>query len=153
VYKEIVYSFLFVMLDINYIRTHLDQVKAGARKKHITIDLDRLVALDDMRKSLQHQTDTLRAEQKAAGQARDINRAKSLKADIQELDQQMDTVMEEYHALMLQVPQVPHHSVPDGDSDADNVEVKRRGEQTRFAFEPQSHIDLMVAHQMVDFER
>lgn len=141
------------MLDINYIRTHLDHVKAGARKKHITIDLDRLVVLDDMRKSLQHQTDTLRAEQKAAGQARDIDRAKALKADIQELDQQMTIVMEEYHALMLQVPQVPHHSVPDGDSDADNVEVKRRGEQTRFDFEPQSHIDLMLAHQMVDFER
>lgn len=62
-------------------------------------------------------------------------------------------VMEEYTTLMLQVPQVPHSSVPDGDSDTDNIEVKRRGEQTTFDFEPQSHIDLMLAHQMVDFER
>ncbi len=141
------------MLDINYIREHTDAVKAGAVKKHIDIDIDRLLELDDSRKTLQYQADTLRAEQKKAGQARDIERAKSLKVEIQSLDEQMTAVMEEYKNLMLQVPQVPHSSVPDGASDEDNVEVKTRGEQTTFDFEPQSHIDLMVANGMVDFER
>ncbi len=141
------------MLDINYIREHTAAVKAGAVKKHIDIDIDRLLELDDSRKALQHQADTLRAEQKKAGQVRDIERAKSLKTEIQALDEQMTAVMEEYKNLMLQVPQVPHSSVPDGASDEDNVEVKKWGEQTTFDFEPQSHIDLMVAHGMVDFER
>ncbi|USN57089.1 MAG: hypothetical protein H6766_01085 [Candidatus Peribacteria bacterium] len=67
------------MLDINYIREHTAEVKAGALKKHISIDIDRLLELDNRRKSLQHQADTLRAEQKTAGAARDIDRAKMLK--------------------------------------------------------------------------
>lgn len=141
------------MLDIKYIREHLDAVKAGAIKKHITIDLDRLIDLDDQRKDLQHQIDTLKSQQKQAGKERNIDLAKSLKTEIQTLEASYSDVMSEHRALMLQVPQVPHASVPDGVSDEENLEVKVWGEKTVFDFTPQSHVDLMLRHGMVDFER
>jgi seryl-tRNA synthetase len=54
---------------------------------------------------------------------------------------------------MVQVPNIPDMSVPEGDSDADNVEVRTWGEPTEFSFTPKNHIDLMVAHDMLDLER
>jgi seryl-tRNA synthetase len=141
------------MLDIKYIRDHIDAVKAGVVKKRMDVDIDRLLELDDQRKSLQHTMDQLKSDQKAAGQRRDIDTAKKLKSDIQSLQSQYDEVMAAYQALMLQVPQVPHESIPDGADDSDNVQIKQRGDQTSFDFEPLPHTDLMLRHEMVDFTR
>lgn len=83
-----------------------------------------------------------------------------VKEDIQKDEDALKTVMEEWQALMLQVPQVPDMTVPDGDSDEDNVEVKKwtaadgeGGEPARFDFEAKDHIDIMTKLGMVDFER
>ena len=61
--------------------------------------------------------------------------------------------MQEWKLLMLQVPNIPDMSVPDGDSDAENQEMKTWGEKPQFDFEPKSHIDIMTKLDMVDFER
>jgi DNA helicase-2/ATP-dependent DNA helicase PcrA len=62
-------------------------------------------------------------------------------------------VMEEWQKIMLQVPNIPDMSVPDGKSDADNLEIKMWGDQTKFSFEAQDHVELMTKHKMADFER
>ena len=54
---------------------------------------------------------------------------------------------------MLTVPNIPDMSVPDGDSDADNLEVKKWGEPTTFSFTPKNHVELMTALDIADFER
>ncbi|MCD5396734.1 MAG: hypothetical protein LRZ98_01065 [Candidatus Pacebacteria bacterium] len=54
---------------------------------------------------------------------------------------------------MWRIPQVPDESVPTGKSDEDNVPIKTWGEKTKFDFKAKSHIDLMVALNMVDFKR
>ena len=151
------------MLDIKFIRENLDIVKAGAVKKHSDIDLDRLVTLDDQRKLIQQQIDEKRSVQNEASkqiaQATEETRAglianvSSVKVEIQELEEKLKPVMVEWKALMLQVPNVPDPSVPDGRDDADNMQIKVWGEQTEFVFEPQSHVDIMTKHNMVDFER
>jgi seryl-tRNA synthetase len=61
--------------------------------------------------------------------------------------------MVEWQRLMLTVPNIPDMSVPDGDSDADNVEVKRWGAPTMFTFTPKDHVELMTALDIADFER
>jgi seryl-tRNA synthetase len=61
--------------------------------------------------------------------------------------------MKEWRALMVQVPNVPDISVPEGDSDADNKEVRTWGDIPRFSFEPKSHTELMLALDMADYER
>lgn len=152
------------MLDIKFIRENLDIVKMAAKKKHIEIDLDRLVAVDDKRRELMQIVETKKAEQNKVSSdivaAQDpnakqqlITEMQDLKAEIQKDEEQLKPVMEEWQKLMLQVPQVPDMTVPDGDSDADNQEVKVWGEKPKFAFEPKDHIEIMQNLGMVDFER
>jgi seryl-tRNA synthetase len=152
------------MLDIKFIRENLDIVKAAAVKKKITIDLDRLAKLDDARRELMTAIESKKAEQNRVSD--EIARAtdatvrqnfivgmQELKAIIQTEEEKLKPVMEEWKALMLQVPNIPDVTVPDGDSDADNVEVRAWGERTKFDFEAKDHVELMLAHKMVDFER
>ncbi|OIP77432.1 MAG: serine--tRNA ligase [Parcubacteria group bacterium CG2_30_44_11] len=152
------------MLDIKFIRENLDIVKLAATKKRIKIDLDRLMVVDDSRRSLMTSLETKRAEQNevskqivAAADAavRDalIASMQTLKLEAQKEEETLKLIMEEWQKLMLQVPQVPDMTVPDGVSDTDNVEYKIWGEQTKFAFEPKDHVELMTKHNMVDFER
>ncbi len=152
------------MLDIKFIRENVDIVKMAATKKKITIDIDRLVTVDDSRREIMSRLEGKRAEQKKASDAipttsdpllrqKLIAEMQILKADIQTDEESLKPVMEEWQKLMLQVPNIPDMTVPDGDSDADNEEVKVWGEKTVFPFEAKDHVDLMLKHNMVDFER
>lgn len=152
------------MLDIKFIRENLDIVKMAAAKKHISIDLDALVGVDDSRRELMSSLEAKKAEQNKASieiaSAPDhatrqqlIDSMQSVKTDIQAIELKLKPVIEQWQALMLQVPNVPDMSVPDGDSDADNVEIKTWGEPTKFDFEPKDHVEIMTSLGMVDFER
>ncbi len=151
------------MLDIHLIRENADIVKAGAAKKHIEVDIDRLIKVDDERKLLRQELDAKRAEQnrrsseiqRASGSEREklIEAMQHLKAGMAEGEERLKKVMAEWQQLMLTVPNIPDMSVPDGDSDADNVEVKKWGEPTVFDFTPKDHVELMTALGMADFER
>lgn len=153
-----------LMLDIKFIRENVDIIKMAATKKKITIDIDRLVAVDDSRKEIMSRIETRKAEQNKVSEgiptASDptvrqdlITQMQALKADIQVDEEALRPVMVEWQSLMLQVPNVPDMTVPDGTSDADNEEIKTWGEQTSFSFEAKDHVELMLKHNMVDFER
>src|SRR3989338_1692590 len=131
------------MLDIKFIRENKDIVALGAKKKHIDIDIDKLLAVDDKRRELQLTIDNKRSEQNVASDA--IARAKS--------DAEKQEVMKEWRAMMVMVPNVPDMSVPEGDSDPDNQEIRVWGELPKFSFEPKTHSELLLAHDMADYER
>jgi seryl-tRNA synthetase len=157
------------MLDINFIRENADLIKAGAEKKHITVDVDRLLEVDDQRKFLRQEIDEKRAEQNRAsakiahakGDERTgyIESMQHVKARMQEAEEKYPQVMEEWQNLMLQIPNIPDMTVPDGESDADNQVVKTwpempdGGEPTSFNFTPKDHVELMTNLGMADFER
>ncbi|MBU6491123.1 serine--tRNA ligase [Patescibacteria group bacterium] len=151
------------MLDIHFIRENVDIVKAGAAKKRINTDIDRLLAVDDERKMLRQELDAKKAEQnrrsneiqRAQGAEREkvIEAMQHLKSGMAESEEKLKGVMEEWQKLMLTVPNIPDMSVPDGESDADNLEVKKWGEPTVFAFTPKNHVEIMTALDMADFER
>lgn len=151
------------MLDIRFIRENADLVKLAAQKKRITVDVDRLVALDDERKRLRGELDARRAEQNhasrtialAEGEEREklLEAMRHVKEGMAEAETRLKAVMEEWQALMLAVPNLPDITVPDGESDADNVEAKRWGEPTAFPFPAKDHVELMTALGMADFER
>lgn len=152
------------MLDIKFIRENLDLVKLGATKKHIQVDLDALVALDDTRKQLLVSVETKKAKQNVVSQtvatatdeaarAQLISEMKLLKEEIQKEEEELKGVMQKWMELMLQVPNIPDMSVPDGVDDSENKEIKTWGEKTQFAFEPKSHVDIMTNLSMVDFDR
>lgn len=152
------------MLDIKFIRENIDVVKMAAQKKKSKVDLDRLVVVDDERREIMTRLEARRAEQNkvsdgiptaSSGAEREslIAQMQVLKAQNQTDDEALKKVMEEWQALMLQVPNVPDMTVPDGNSDADNEEVKVWGDKPTFTFEPKDHVELMLKHNMVDFER
>lgn len=151
------------MLDIKFIRENLDVIKAGAAKKHITIDLDRLVTVDDERKQLRQELEAKKAEQNRRSNeiqiAKDEERTKlieqmqHLKAGMAEGEERLKEVMTEWQHLMLTVPNIPDMSVPDGESDAENLEVRQWGEKPNFSFTPKSHYELMTSLGLADFER
>jgi seryl-tRNA synthetase len=151
------------MLDIHFIRENADLVKAGAEKKHIKVDVDRLLAVDEERISLRQQMDEKRAEQNRmsgtiAKADRDdrtayIEKMRAVKDGIAEIEEKYTKVLEEWQKLMLEVPNIPDMTVPEGDDDGDNQEVKKWGELPEFSFAPKDHIELMTSAGMADFER
>lgn len=152
------------MLDIKFIRENLELVKDAAKKKHVNVDLDGLIALDEKRRSLLTVIESKKSEQnlvspKVAVTTDDGERAaliltmKALKEEIQVKEDELKEVMQGWQATMLQVPNIPDMSVPEGKDDSDNREVKVWGERTVFDFTPKSHVDIMTNLKMVDFER
>ena len=152
------------MLDIKFIRENQDIVKDAIRKKFVKLNLDELVALDDKRRETLQLVESLRAEQKRIGdgmaqplspEAREalLAELRPLKEHVTAKEDELKKILTEWRELMLQVPNVPDMTVPEGASDADNQEIKKWGEKTQFDFEPKDHVELMTKLGMVDFER
>ena len=152
------------MLDIKFIRENPDLIKDAVRKKHLNFNVDELLAAETRRTELLTAVETMRAEQnsfteriaRAADQVERqgmIDQMKTLKETLGTKEEELKTVMETWRSLMLLVPNVPDVSVPEGEGDAENVEVRKVGEIPEFAFAPKNHVDLMLAHDMADFER
>lgn len=151
------------MLDIKFIRENKDIVQAGAKKKHVDINIDELIAIDDKRRDILTQIEKQRAEQNAISEKiptatpedrqKMIDDMKVVKESLQKNEETLKEVMKTWQEAMLKVPNVPDMSVPDGDSDADNKEIKTWGEKTAFNFEPKDHVEIMIALKMLDIER
>ena len=152
------------MLDIKFIRENKDIVIAGARKKRIKIDIEKLLDLDTKRRELQVSVDDKRAQQNIASTAiasaindsekqEIIVRMQNLKETLKLEEESLQGILKEWRALMVQVPNVPDISVPDGESEADNKEVKQWGEIPQFSFEAKDHVELLLKNEMADYER
>jgi len=152
------------MLDIKFIRENKDIIKAGAKKKHLDEEIDKLLDIDQKRLDLLSKVESLRAEQNKVSlsmggtlsdneRAQLIEEMRLVKEELKEKEEELRQIMTEWQSLMLTVPNIPDISVPEGNSDEDNVEVKQWGEKPNFSFEPKDHIDLMTNLKMVDFDR
>ncbi len=151
------------MLDIKFIKENKDLVAQAAKKKHVEFDVNLLLEADEKRRALLSKVEERRAEQNVANNAIVkstteervviLEKMKMLKSEMEADEQALKEVMKEWQTLMLAVPNIPDISVPDGESDADNQEIRKWGEPTKFDFEPKSHIELMNKLGMVDVER
>lgn len=152
------------MLDIKFIRENKEIIRDAARKKHIDFNIEKLLELDDVRRRLIQETEKLRAEQNAENEKiatakndedrqRMINEMKVLKDSFTRSEKELKKITEEWTLLMLQVPNIPDLSVPEGESDEDNQEIRRWGELPGFSFKPKDHIELMKNLDLVDFDR
>ena len=153
---------LLNMLDIKFIRENADAIKAGAAKKHLTVDIDALLKVDEKRRALMQETESMRAKQNEANdkmvaanpgeRSMLLPELKKLKESLQKKEEELKVLEHEWQLLMVQVPNIPDLSVPEGASDADNVEVRTWGTKPDIK-NPKSHVDLMQALGMADFER
>jgi seryl-tRNA synthetase len=148
------------VLDIKFIRSNPEAVKAGARKKRITCDVDKILVVDKEWRELQVEVDGLRQEQKNAskliGAAAPADRPrlaeeqKRKKEQLKERETAVEAKQKELHELLLRVPNVPAEEVPEGKDDSENVEVKRWGTPKKFDFEPRDHIAIGEAQNWID---
>lgn len=151
------------MLDIKFIRENKDVVQAGAKKKHVKINIDDLITLDDKRREALSSIEKKRAEQNVISEKiptatpeerqKMIDDMKVVKESLQKEEESLKEIMKSWQDAMLHVPNIPDMSVPDGDTDKDNNEIKVWGEKPAFTFEPKDHVELMTKLGMVDFER
>ena len=152
------------MLDIKFIRENVDLVKGAVVKKYINFNVDELLALDEKRLFLLREVESIRAVQNAESELiakmmhteekfKSIEKMKILKEDLVKKETELRKIEEEWQNLMLQVPNVPEPSVPDGESDEQNQEIEKWGDLPEFSFEPKSHVELMETLKLADFER
>ncbi len=151
------------MLDIGFIRDNPDLIKEAARKKRVVVDVDKVLVLDEKRRGLIKETDEFRAQQNTAsekishmageGREQAIAAMRELKEKISRKEEELKVVEEEYARLLFLIPNVPDLSVPEGNSDADNKEIRTQGALPQFMFEPKDHIALLRELNLADFER
>src|SRR4249920_3264211 len=155
------------MLDPSYIRDHIEEVRAGLRNRGLDPDkaLEEIATLETARRRMIPELEGLKRAQNTSGD--EIARAKRMgqdtapvqeanRARAQEIKQKgilLDSIDHQRTAAVLNLPNLPHPSVPVGKSAADNVEVRRVGAPRAFDFTPQAHWDLGPALGIIDFER
>lgn len=140
------------MLDIKYIRENLDLCKEAAKNKNREVEWDELLGLDDKRRDLIAKSDTLRSERNKLTRD-DMERGKSLKLELKNIEDELRGVEEKFNLLMLTVPNVPDKSVPVGKDASGNKEIKKWGNVPKFDFTPKDHIELAKSLDLIDFER
>ena len=156
------------MLDLNYVRENLDKVRAALKSRGADPQaLEEFEAADAERRRVIAESDSLNAQRNAA--SREIgglmkegkkDEAESrrrevgeLKDRIADLDQKRTSAETKMNELLSTVPNVPHESVPIGEGEEDNVEIRRWGNPPSFDFEPKDHVDLGTALGILDLER
>ncbi len=151
------------MLDAAFIRENLAAVKANCVNRKVTVDVDRVVALDDERKRLAQQTQQVQQRQnevaKLIPKEKDpeskkalIGEGKSLREQAAALEKQYKQAQEDLNAALLLVPNMTHPEAPVGSTDADNRVLQTSGEPARFDFRAKDHVALAEALDLVDFE-
>ncbi|MEK7655838.1 MAG: serine--tRNA ligase [Patescibacteria group bacterium] len=151
------------MLDSKYVREHVEEVKKNCALRHANVDVDAFVKVDAERLSLMQEVESLRAERnvianemasvKEKGDREPlIAKGKRLKEDISEKEANLAELEGEWNSLLVRMPNLSHPSVPEGESDKDNVEVRKVG-KVRKVESSLNHLQLAEKHDLIDFER
>jgi len=154
------------MLDIRKIRNDANRYKQGLQRKKANPSLiDQLLQADEswrnalaeveQLKSLRNKTSEAIAVKKKQGQdaTADIAEMKQVSDRIKALDDDVRTSEQTVQDLLLAIPNLPHESVPDGDSEDENVPVSEWGDKPQFTFTPMQHWEIAQQLDIVDFER
>jgi seryl-tRNA synthetase len=151
------------MLDLGYVREHLDLIEKMARDRGGRLDLEPFRALDAERRHLITQNERLKAERnkasdeiarlKKSGQDAGpiLARMKEVSEQIKRDDERVTQLDQDLQQFLLTIPNVPHSSVPVGKGSADNLEVRRWGSPPQFSFTPKPHWEIGEGAGILDF--
>ncbi|HES77054.1 MAG TPA: serine--tRNA ligase, partial [bacterium] len=151
------------MLDPKFLRSELNAAAAGLARRGFALDVALFERLESERKEAQIEAERLLAERnsrsKAIGQAKAkgenvqplLDEVASLGASMDAAKARFAAVAEQLEVLALGLPNIPHSSVPEGLDESGNIEIKRWGTPTRFAFEPKDHVALGEGLGTMDF--
>ena len=152
------------MLDSKLVRSQLSDVAARLATRGFQLDVARFEALEAQRKTVQTRTEQLQAERntrsKAIGQAKArgediaplLAEVDQMGSDLESAKRELETIQAELDSLLLNIPNLPHESVPVGEDEDGNVEVSRWGTPRNFDFAIKDHVALGEQHGWLDFE-
>jgi seryl-tRNA synthetase len=153
------------MLDARFVRENIDVLKAALAKRGADMDLSEFAAMETERLGLLKESEELRSKRNTVSE--EIGALKRQKQDAEHLMQEMKGVAdrikeieeilkgmdERARTFLMNIPNIPHESVPVGKDETENVEVRRWGSPRKFDFEPLNHWDIAEPLDIVDFER
>jgi seryl-tRNA synthetase len=153
------------MLDAKMIRANHEKVEQAMRSRNMPGALDNFLRLDEERRKLLTQVEAVKSyrnkasqevgELKKKGQNADelMEKVRSVSQEIKELDDQIKLVENDLDKILLNIPNIPHESVPVAKDENSNLEMRRWGEPRQFDFEPLAHWDIGPGLDVLDFER
>jgi seryl-tRNA synthetase len=155
------------MLDMKWIRENGELLQDIADRKRLPVSIRELLTTDSRKRALQQETDEGRrlrnvaseqigsllqkGEREQAEAAKE--RVKELNGRLAQLEQELRETADRLGELMSLVPNPVSPDTPSGESDADNVEIRRHGEPAEWSFEPKDHVQLGTLHRMIDIPR
>lgn len=153
------------MIDLKFIRENTNLVKTAIKNKREKADIDNLLQLDEARREKLQTVEKLKQERNTASQeiAQLKKQGESAEQQIQEMQKvagqvkQIDTELKEIESdirgIQIWIPNIPHTSVPIGQNETDNVEIKKWGEKFSFDFTPKPHWEMAEKLGIIDFDR
>lgn len=152
------------MLDIKLLRNNFEEVKKALSERKEDFDLERFKGLDTERRNLLQQVEQLKSKQNSVSkqipimkkEGKDVTEVlkemKELSSKIKDIDTKVREIDNDLYDFMLSIPNIPNSSVPQGDTDEDNVEIRKWGEPKNFEFEPKAHWDIGLDTGILDSE-
>ncbi len=153
------------MLDLKFIRENTDRIRDMLKKRGTDVDIDKLEILDRERRELISKVEKLNSEKKKLGkeigllkrEGKDATevmaKMKEISNEIDEINENLKKVEEDYFAIVKTIPNMFHKSVPIGEDESANVEVRRWGEPSCFTFKAKPHWEIGEELDIIDFKR
>ena len=152
------------MLDPQLIRNELNSIAKALDKRGVSIDTNKIQKIEDKRKAIQIKTEKLQADRnliskeigeiKAKGEDTEnlLEKVTSIKNQLEKNEEELTAIQQELNELIIVIPNIPHESVPDGNSDEDNQLIREWGEKPNFDFKINDHVDLGESLEQIDFD-
>src|SRR3989344_3460465 len=147
------------MIDIDEVRKHPEEFKRRVARKGYELDVHALLTIDETRRELIREIESLRAEANRIAEAgkdvtaEDKEKGKHLKKQIRVKEEELKSVEEQLRVRLADIPNPPIDEMPKGAGEDDNVVVRTWGNIPEFNFEPKDHLELGELHDIIDVKR
>ena len=143
------------MHNIKEIRNNLDTFKKSLEKRFITIDLDKILLLDENNRKYIQQKESFEKEKKDISKSKDkllFDKSKKISIEIEKINKLQITIKKELESILASIPNIPYSDVPVGKDELSNIEISKSGIIPKFTFKPKSHYELGENLEMLDFD-
>lgn len=145
------------MLDIKFIRENKELVKKNSENRLCSVDIDKLLSLDQEKRTVETEAESLRAKRNAKSKTKpsteEISEMKKVGDQIQTLEKKLKEIDLQFEELLMRVPNLTHGQVVVSQNEDDNNILEQKFEPTKFDFKPLDHVELAEKLDLIDFER